>query len=805
MSDRLIITGTDTDAGKTVLAAALARAAVAAGRRVLLIKPVQTGARAGYFFVEANQTQMWAPPTPARALPALDPANLETVGKGEIHDEGCRAMGTPVGGAGESGLYAPDLAVYREAAPNAQTLALELFIPACSPHLAARAAGRCLTAANLARRVLDAVEAWETSQTDKAPGLVLLEGAGGLLTPVSESETLRDLFTLLGWPVLLAAANRLGVVNHALLSLEGIRAANLECAGLVMVEPSPPETDEERRMRADNPAIIATFGRVPHCAAIPFLPGLQTGRGAYSNGRQGNNPPDSPGDKQSNTQNATWDTAAACVAPLLASCHLHREPSHPESSESIKNVQTPVWGFQRGSPPLAAGGNSNSGIISKSEHPAATPPAAGSAAEALRDFDRAHIWHPYTSALAPLNALEAVSTLGTRIRLRDGRELVDGMASWWCAIHGYGHPALMEALREQADRMPHVMFGGLTHEPAVNLARALLSMSPPGLEHVFFADSGSVSVEVGIKMALQYQQAAGHTGRTRLLALRGGYHGDTLGAMSVCDPENGMHGLFSGILPRQIFAPRPECRFDAPYDPASEKAFADVLEEHADSVAAVVLEPVVQGAGGMWFYHPDFLRAVRGLCDRHGCLLVLDEIATGFGRTGALFACEHAGVAPDIMCVGKGLTGGVMTLAATLATREVAEGISRGGGVLMHGPTFMANPLACAVAGASLGLLARGGWKSDVERIAAGLRAGLAPCAGRPGVADVRVLGAIGVVETERPVNMERLQAFFVRQGVWIRPFGQLLYVMPPYVTPDADIDLLCSALRGAVEQGAWE
>ncbi len=404
----------------------------------------------------------------------------------------------------------------------------------------------------------------------------------------------------------------------------------------------------------------------------------------------------------------------------------------------------------------------------------------------------------------PLRVREAVGTEGARIRLRDGRELVDGMASWWCAVHGYRHPALMRALHAQAEVMPHVMFGGLTHAPAVDLAHRLLELAPSGLNRVFFVDSGSVSVEAAIKMALQFQQSKGAVKRTRLLTVRGGYHGDTLGAMSVCDPEQGMHSLFAGLLPRQIFAPRPECRFDAPYDPASERAFAALLEEHAPSVAAVILEPIVQGAGGMWFYHPDFLRAVRALCDRHGCLLILDEIATGFGRTGKLFACEHAGVQPDILCLGKALTGGVMTLAATLATREVAEGVSRGGAAFMHGPTFMANPLACAVAKASLDIIAQGEWRADVARIERGLRQGLDSCVALPGVMDVRTLGAIGVAEMDRAVNMERLQNFFVEQGVWIRPFGRLIYLMPPYVTSEEEITLLCAAVRLALEQGEW-
>lgn len=421
-------------------------------------------------------------------------------------------------------------------------------------------------------------------------------------------------------------------------------------------------------------------------------------------------------------------------------------------------------------------------------------------------FDRTHIWHPYTSALHPLTAYEAVRTSGCHIHLRDGSRLVDGMASWWCAIHGYNHPALVSALKKQADVMPHVMFGGLTHAPAVTLARKLLAVTPPRLEHVFFADSGSISVEVAIKMALQYHQASGDKNKTRLLTVRGGYHGDSLGAMSVCDPEGGMHTLFNGILPRQIFAPRPSCPFGGEYDSSSADALEALFASHGGQIAAFIIEPVVQGAGGMWIYHPSYLRRAEELCREYGCLLIFDEIATGFGRTGKMFAGEWAGVEPDIMCVGKALTGGVMTLAATLASGEVARGISRKGGVLMHGPTFMANPLACSVAVASLGLLENGAWKEDVHRIERALREGLAPCRELPGVRDVRVLGAIGVLEMEDAVNVESLQRFFVRDcSVWIRPFARLVYIMPPYIINDEELGQLTRAMCLAVERGLWK
>ncbi|HWX52908.1 MAG TPA: adenosylmethionine--8-amino-7-oxononanoate transaminase [Solirubrobacteraceae bacterium] len=367
--------------------------------------------------------------------------------------------------------------------------------------------------------------------------------------------------------------------------------------------------------------------------------------------------------------------------------------------------------------------------------------------ESLLALDSGRVWHPYGALPAALPSLPVESAQGVRLRLADGRELIDGMASWWCAIHGYRHPALDRALSGQLASMAHVMFGGLTHEPAIRLAQRLTELAPEGLERVFFADSGSVSVEVAIKICLQFQRAAGREGRTRLLTVRGGYHGDTLGAMAVCDPVAGMHSLFTGVLPQHVFAQRPPDGFDASLDEDWAEGVRALASEHADELAAVIVEPVVQGAGGMRFHSPACVSLLRSLCDEHGLLLVLDEIATGFGRTGAMFASEHAGVSPDVMCVGKALTGGYMTLAATLCTAEVAEVVSSGeGGGLMHGPTFMANPLACAVALASLELLADEAWRAPVAEIEAGLRAGLEPARELPGVADVRVLGAIGVV-----------------------------------------------------------
>jgi adenosylmethionine---8-amino-7-oxononanoate aminotransferase len=409
------------------------------------------------------------------------------------------------------------------------------------------------------------------------------------------------------------------------------------------------------------------------------------------------------------------------------------------------------------------------------------------------------VWHPYGALPSALPSLPVVSAEGVRLRLADGRELVDGMASWWCAIHGYRHPALDAAVIAQLGSVSHVMFGGLTHEPAVRLVERLTELAPPGLERLFLADSGSVSVEVAIKLAVQYQRALGHTGRTRLLTVRGDYHGDTTGAMAVCDPVGGMHSLFSGMLPEHLFAARPPDGFDAELDPRWAEEVRELAHAHAHELAAVIVEPVVQGAGGMRFHSPACVTLLRRVCDEHGLLLVLDEIATGFGRTGAMFACEHAGVAPDVMCVGKALTGGYMTLAATLCTAAVADAVSRGeGGGLMHGPTFMGNPLACAVALASLELLAEGDWRARVSAIEAGLRRGLEPARELAGVSDVRVLGAIGVVQLDHDVDIAAASAVAVDHGVWLRPFRDLIYTMPPYVIDGPDLASVSAAVVAA-------
>lgn len=420
----------------------------------------------------------------------------------------------------------------------------------------------------------------------------------------------------------------------------------------------------------------------------------------------------------------------------------------------------------------------------------------------LLDLDRLHVWHPYAAMPNLLPVFPVASAHGVYIELMDGRSLIDGISSWWTAIHGYNHPRLNQAAHAQIDRMSHMMFGGLTHQPAVDLTMKLIAMTPDPLQQVFFCDSGSVAVEVAMKMAVQYWYNRGLPQKQGFLTIRNGYHGDTFAAMSVCDPVNGMHHLFRNILTPQYFADAPQIPFDRDWQEQDIESFAALLAAHHDRIAAAIFEPVVQNAGGMRFYHPEYVRQAKALCEKYDVLLILDEIATGFGRTGKMFACDYASICPDILCVGKALSGGMISLAATLTTREISESFAAGeAGVFMHGPTFMANPLACTVSLANLTLLESYDWQSTIRSIESQLTAELEPCRSLAAVKDVRVLGAIGVVELHDSVDMQAIQPRFVEEGVWLRPFGRLIYTMPPYIIQPSELKAITSAIYKIVAQ----
>ena len=661
----IAISGTDTDIGKTVTTAALLRALRQNGVLAQAIKIVQTG---------------------------VDDPNA---GDAKVYVEACRGLG-------------------KMALPEAKVL--RAFKMPASPHLAAGCEDSHL---DLNELYLELRTYWENCPAE----VLLLETAGGLFVPLNAKEDIIDLLKRLQCEIILCAANKLGAINHTLLSCQALNAAGLNLLALVITEPQAQSADEVSRLiAADNIALLT---------------------------------------KRLGAKNT----------PCL---HLpHLDLSQPE-------------GFKRAAEYLA---------------PLAAKISARQEEEDIVALDQKLLWHPYTRANQPGPLYPAQTAFENKIVLQDGRILIDGMSSWWCAIHGYNHPHLVEAIKHQAGKLAHIMFGGFTHEPAVKLGSRLLGYLPKGLSKIFFADSGSVAVEVAMKMAIQYQYGIGAKERQHFVTPYGGYHGDTFGAMSVCDPINGMHHLFNDCLAKQLFIPKPQARFDQPFAPSSLDQAKEIFSQHGHEIAALILEPIVQGAGGMWFYHPQYLQGLVDLAHQAGCLVIFDEIATGFGHTGRFFASEWANLTPDIFCLGKALTGGMLTLAATACTEEVALGISSHNQVFMHGPTFMANPLACAAALASLDLMDLGEWPDQVADISKTMQGYLAPCARLDSVQDVRVLGDIGVVETKAPVRTDFLVPYFVKKGVWIRPFNNLVYIMPPYISPRSDIILLCQAIyEGLVE-----
>ena len=604
----------------------------------------------------------------------------------------------------QTGQRFTDQNIYRAARPEAGYHTMLHFALPASPHLAARQQGRTINLSALAEDIMRLAR----------PGqYTLLEGSGGIMTPLNGHETFLDLLKLLDVPVILVVNDKLGAISQALTALNAINSAGLVLAGLVFNHAVAGSAGVE----LNN---IAYFkDKIDCCVEVPFIRHLPV--------------------------EAAW----------LAMDVALKDFAHA--------ISKPLPAAQCG------------------------------------QIDKNNLWHPYAAINQPAHTVRRAQ--GNYLYLSDGRKVIDGMSSWWCAIHGYGHPKLVAAMQSQAGKMPHVMFGGLTHQPAMELGQKLLALLPARLNKIFFADSGSVAVEVALKIARQYWLAKGEARKNRFISLAGACHGDTFGAMSVCDPVNGMHHMFSGMLAQNFFASRPATPFHGQCAEDDIAELHGLVEQNHRQCAGLIMEPIVQGAGGMWFYHPEYLRAVRRLCDEYGLLLIFDEIATGFGRTGKMFASQWAGVSPDIMCLGKALTGGMLSLAAAITTEQIAAQA----GVLMHGPTFMANPLACRVATANIDLLESWEWAEQVRNIESRLTIGLASCKNHLQVQDVRVLGAIGVVEMRQPVNQQKLQKYLLDEHkVWLRPFNRLIYTMPPYTITDEELLSLTNAVCRAVEGKHW-
>lgn len=613
-----------------------------------------------------------------------------------------------------------DQGIYTAAYKAAKAKTLFHLSFAASPHLAAQREQRTLNYDEVKHQLKEAVE---------ANPFTIVEGSGGIMTPITTTKSFCDLMADLGYPVVLVIKNVLGAINHALLTVNMLRQRGIAIHGLIFTTPAKIATDDERIILEDNTRIVASITKIPVIADIPFIPDL------------GKNP-------------ESWAALSA---------HLHEAAASLLQTQSFSDKKTE-----------------------------------------LIEFDQKHVWHPYEQAQSASPKPLVIKAKGSKMILSNGQVVTDGISSWWTAIHGYSHPELVAATQSQSAQMSHIMFGGLTHEPAIQLTQKLLSIVPPGLAHVFYADSGSVAIEIAMKMARQYWQGKKQPAKTQFISFKGGYHGDTTGASSISDPDGFIHHQEPVSSHKNIFAPRPVSPFGASFDTSSAAVLRELVMKHHHECAAIVIEPIVQAAGGMWFYHPDYLKTLRQLCDEFSLLLIVDEIAVGFGRTGKMFASEWAEITPDIMCIGKGLTGGMMTLSATLTSAKVAEGIAESGQPLMHGPTYMGNALACHVACTSIDLLLKNNWQKQVKRIEKQLWEGLLACKFFDVVKDIRVLGAIGVVELSQPVNTKRLQHYFIEHDVWIRPFGQMIYLMPSYIASDDDIAQLSQTIFKAIEEGVW-
>lgn len=617
----------------------------------------------------------------------------------------------------QTGNELVDQNTYLEVVQQDRVKTLLHFPLASSPHLAAREVNYTLNLENIKNSVREEVN---------KHAFTLIEGSGGIMTPLSENETFLDLMSQLNYPVLLVVKNTLGAINQALLSLFALQSRGIQVFGIVMNQSEKFTSDEELLIAKENICLIANKSGLP-VTTVPFFP-------------------------QTIESKEKWAQIAKSLEKVSGSLF-------NKTDENDKK---------------------------------------------LSEFDQKHLWHPYEEAITSIEKPIVNHAIGARLILNNGKSIIDGTSSWWSAIHGYSHPELIKAVQTQSAKLSHVMFGGLTHEPAIILGQKLLTLAPKGLAHIFYSDSGSVAIEIALKMVAQYWHGKGKPNKSKFISFDGGYHGDTLNAMNVSGSDHTIQSPSNVSMAQNIFVPKLSISFNQTFEDSYLNPLRQIIQQHHHECGAVIIEPILQGAGGMWFYHLDYLKEIRKLCDEYDLLLIVDEIATGFGRTGKLFACEWANIAPDIMCIGKALTGGMLTLAATLASDKVASGISAQGDPLMHGPTYMANPLACHVANTSIDLLLKTSWQENVLQIEQWLREGLQNCLCYPEVQGVRALGAVGVVELKYTVNTARLQKYFIDQGVWIRPFKNIIYIMPAYTISFDELSYLIQAIEKAIKDKAW-